>query len=143
MLKILWMFCCTMGLGSCTSNDLSGVYTITDYTIESQLGTPEQNLLLTNEDRSDCLGTKLNVTQYDNSIMLTILSGRETLAKEIANVAFSKQGANTYTAIDGRVKYTVHKSGSKLIVKEVIENVTVFKGISNDTATVTFTLTKD
>ena len=68
-------------LMSCSSS-ISGTYTITDYYIESsKLGTPQEIESATNDDRNDCLGTKLNLTEYDDCVMLSVAEGKTSIAK--------------------------------------------------------------
>lgn len=128
------LFMMALVFNSC--NNKEQIYTITDYYIENykNMGVEEVQKLI-NDDRNDCLGTKLILSKYDDSIMLRILSGKTHIAKEISDMAYKKINNNLYTLDERNYSYELFFKGNKIIVKEIVKT-------END-LTIVFVLTKD
>lgn len=142
MKTLISTFLCVI-LMSCSSS-ISGTYTITDYYIESsKLGTPQEIESATNDDRNDCLGTKLNLTEYDDCVMLSVAEGKTSIAKEIANIAMKKIGNVSYQVENNGTLYSLTVSGQTVIVKEIIKNAYFFDNKPHDEITLVFKLRKD
>ena len=133
-----------LGLFSCGSNDISGIYTITDYYYEeNNYATPQQLQEETSIDRPDVLGTQLYLHKYDNSLIFKAHSGETSIAKEITDIDFIYTDNSSYLAKPkGKIELELSISRKKIIVKETVF-ANLFSQSGLEKTIIVFILTKN